>query len=109
MICGHCGSRIFDELGETHSLNLYTHTDERYQCLRCGEIRVYGHADDVDQGFRFYLPERRLVADRPTCPDCTRPKLVTKLWIDDDDPGAVQYKCPECELISVRELESVDD
>lgn len=108
MKCSECGSGDLDPVGETHSLNLYDHRDERYQCQECGRIRVYGLADDRELGFSFYVPDRQVWAPAPKCPDhsaddgsTTQFMVPTKYWESDD---VVQFKCPICELISTREL-----
>lgn len=98
-----CGATEYEQIRESHGLNLYAHTDKWFQCQECGEIITHGIPDDHDAGMQFYNVETDDVYPRPdAC--CERELMPTKIWPSND---TVQFKCPECYRVVTVEPEGV--
>lgn len=115
MKCKNCGSQDFEKVKESDAVALYVNIDEFYQCQDCGDMRVYGVAENPSEGFAFYLPERRLGVKPPRCPDHGDTMIPTKAWVDQEAGERIQFKCiqhgPErpCQYVETKELVDASD
>lgn len=111
--CPECGSEATKKRDESHSLNLYRHTDDWAQCFDCGHWFAYrGRGEDAERSFAFYDAEAQLGALRPPCPEHDCPMQPTKVWPSEE---RAQFKCREgpvadpCQRLTVKNLKPPDE